>query len=135
MNTETYGSLEQASKHYHGERNFCGVIAVALAAGCKFGKARAELARLGRKTGGGSHIFQIHDAIHALSDKRVETDLTLSFEMNRTTLKTIARRLPQTGTFLVYTHRHVSVVRDGRLEDWAAETGSRKKVQRVHKVA
>ena len=128
---ETYKALRQAAGHYAGEKNFCSVIAVATAAGCKLGKARAAMSRAGRLSGRGASMRQI-DLAAAELGLRVELDCGLTASL--TTLATATRRLPQKGTFFVYTRGHISCVRDGVLNDWAAENNSRKRVTFVLEV-
>lgn len=134
MKDVCFSSLEQAASHYRGETNFCGVIAVCIATGCKFGKARAAMARLGRKTGRGSAITWINRAIKEIGGMTVQNRRDLTDAFRGTHLKKITERLPKRGIFLVYTSGHVSAVRDGVLQDWAAETGSRKRIQFIVEV-
>lgn len=122
----TFESLKQAASHYRGEGNYCTVIAAALVLGWKFGKARAEWQRRGRRTGRGTYFS---DQVKLLNDHGVTL---LPVGMIGGTLKTVAGKLSRYGTFLVYSREHVSVVRDGTLEDWA--TDSRKRVIRVYEV-
>ena len=122
----TYASLKQAASHYKGEGNYCTVIAAALVLGWKFGKARAEWQRRGRRTGRGTYFA---DQVKLLTDHGVDLHQVNFIDG---TLKTVTRKLSRYGTFLVYSRGHVSVVRDGVLEDWA--TDSRKRVIRVLEV-
>ena len=122
----TYESLVSAAKHYKSEGNYCTVIAAALVLGWKFGKARAEWARRGRRTGRGTYF---PDQVKLLTDHGVT--LQPVYESGGT-LSTVTRKLPRSGTFLVYSRCHVSVVRDGTLEDWA--TDSRKRIQQIFEV-
>lgn len=122
----TYESLKQAASHYKGENNYCTVIAAALVLGWKFGKARAEWERRGRRTGRGTYFF---DQIKLLNDHGVTLE---PVAVSGGTLKTVTRKLSRYGTFLVYSRAHVSVVRNGTLEDWA--TDSCKRVTSVYEV-
>jgi hypothetical protein len=122
----TYASLKQSASHYKGENNYCTVIAAALVLGWKFGKARAEWERRGRRTGRGTYF---PDQVQFLTDHGVSL---LPVNYIDGTLKTVTRKLSRYGTFLVWSRGHVSVVRDGVLEDWA--TDSRKRVIRVLEV-
>lgn len=129
---ETYGTLKQAAGHYSGEKGFCSVVAVAVAAGCKFGKARAAMSRAGRKSGRGATIYEIHRAVEEFGLLAI---CTPEHAAACRTLATATRCLPSTGTFFLYTRGHVSCVRDGVLEDWAAERGSRKRITAVFRIA
>jgi hypothetical protein len=122
----TYESLKQAASHYKGETNYCTVIAAALILGWKFGKARAEWERRGRRTGRGTYF---PDQVKLLADHGVTLQ---PVNVGGGTLKTVTRKLSRCGIFLVYSRSHVSVVRNGTLEDWA--TDSRKRVIRVLEV-
>lgn len=126
-----YKELKQAAKHYKGETNYCSVIALAVAAGCKFGKARAALARQGRVTGRGTYRDQQIAAAAELGFRLVyEHELGQACK----TLKTCTKYLPRKGTYWVYSRGHVTAVRDGVMHDWAAETGSQKRVLDVYRV-
>ena len=122
----TYESLKQAASHYRGETNYCTVIAAALVLGWKFGKARAEWERRGRRTGRGTYF---PDQLKLLNDHGVTLE---PVAVSGGTLKTVSSKLSRYGTFLVYSRSHVSVVRNGTLEDWAND--SRKRVIRVYEV-
>lgn len=122
----TYESLKQAAAHYKGETNYCTVIAAALILGWKFGKARAEWERRGRRTGCGTYF---PEQLKLLNDHGVTLE---PVTVSGGTLKTVSRKLSRYGTFLVCSRAHVSVVRKGTLEDWA--TDSRKRVIIVYEV-
>lgn len=122
----TYESLKQAASHYKGERGYCTVIMASLVLGWKFGKARAEYERRGRRTGQGTYKWM---QFQLLADHGVGL---AERPTPNCQLRTVTRHLPSVGTYLVYSRCHVSVVRDGVLEDWA--TDSRKPVIAVYKV-
>lgn len=132
----TYECLDRAAGHYRGERGYCSVIAVAIAAGLKFGKARAIYGRHGRKTGQGTFQHQQKKAL-AECGLAMTLDPDLSRECSGTHLCLVTRRLPKTGTFFVYTSGHVSAVKDGKLEDWSARQGrgARKRIKSIYRVA
>ena len=131
----TYDSLHQSARHYRGERNYCSVIAVAVSAGIKFGKARSLFERHGRTTGWGTYQPQ-QEAALAECGLRMERERDLSFFCSGTHLCLVTKRLPNKGTFLVYTCGHVSVVKDGILEDWSARKGrgARKRIISIYRV-
>ena len=123
-----------ANKYYRRETNFCGVIAISIATQIPFGKSRSLLHKQGRKQGRGCRQLWIHQTLRNLGysvDKSL--DLWAADKWPKT-LATATRVLPRRGTFLLYTRGHVSCVRDGVLEDWAADNGSRKRVQAVFEV-
>jgi hypothetical protein len=122
----TYESLKQSARHYRGESGYCTVIMASLVLGWKFGKARAEYERRGRKTGQGTYKWMQWQLLedHGVTLEREPTP--------KCQLRTVTRHLPSKGTFLVYSRCHVSVVRDGIMEDWA--TDSARLVLEIYKV-
>ena len=118
-----------ATKYYPRERGYCAVIAISVAAQVPFGKSRSLLHKYGRKQGRGAQTLWIHNTLKQLGYKA-----NLVMDRQPKTLATATRVLPRRGTFLLYTRGHVSCVRDGVLEDWAAENGSRKRVHAVFEV-
>lgn len=129
----TYKELSRvAQKYYPRERGYCAVIAVSVAAQVPFGKARSLLHKQGRKQGKGTRPTWTYLTLLALG----YTTLPLSpFEHEwPKTLATATRVLPKKGTFLLHTRGHISCVRDGVLEDWAAERKSRKRILEIVQV-
>lgn len=120
----TYEALSLvARKHYPKENNYCAVIAVAIAADVSYGKARSYLFKEGRKDGKGTPPVWTYNALEKLGYNKTEYSGRYP-----KTLATAARILPKRGTFAIHTRGHISVVQDGVLQDWAAFTGSRKRV-------
>ncbi len=129
----TYKELSRvAQKYYPRERGYCAVIAVSVAAQVPFGKARSLLHKQGRKQGKGTRPTWTYLSLLALG----YTTLPLSPFQHEwpKTLATAARVLPKKGTFLLHTRGHISCVRDGVLEDWAAERKSRKRILEIVQV-
>ena len=129
----TYKELSRvAQKYYPRERGYCAVIAVSVAAQIPFGKARSLLHKQGRKEGKGTPPTWTYLTLLALG----YTTLPLSpFEHEwPKTLTTAARVLPKKGIFLLHTRGHISCVRDGVLEDWAADRKSRKRILEIVQV-
>ena len=123
----TYEALSLvARKHYPKENNYCAVIAVAVAADVSYGKARSYLFKEGRKDGKGTYPKWTYSALNKLG-------YVLHGYVGNwpKTLATAARVLPKRGTFALLTRGHISVVRDGVLQDWAATTNSRKRVTNI----
>ena len=120
----TYEALSLVTrKHYPRENNYCAVIAVAVAADVSYGKARSYLFKEGRKDGKGTYPVWTYRALNNLGYGIHDYSGRYS-----KTLATAARVLPKRGTFAIHTRGHISVVQDGVLQDWAASTGSRKRV-------
>jgi len=126
----TYEALSQvARKHYPQENNYCAVIAVAVAADVSYGKARSYLFKEGRKTGKGTYPVWTYRALAKLGYTTAEYNGKYP-----KTLATAARVLPKRGMFLIHTRGHISAVKDGVLQDWAAATGSRKRVLDIYEI-
>jgi len=120
----TYETLSLvARKYYPKENNYCAVIAVAVVADVSYGKARSYLFKEGRKDGKGTPPIWTYNALEKLG--YIRTDYNGRYPK---TLATAVRILPKRGTFLIHTRGHISAVKDGVLQDWAASTGSRKRV-------
>lgn len=129
-----YKSLKQAASHYRGETNYCSVIALAIATGCKFGKARSIMAKeVQRKTGEGTRKHTVHKFVYEKLGKTLEPLLMGKGFM----ISNSASRLPRHGTFLVYSSGHVTCLKDGVVHDWCVEpvpTGYRRKDKRMTEV-
>jgi hypothetical protein len=123
-----YAELKQSTRHYKGEGGYCSVIALAIAAGCKFGKARGIMSRHGRANGDGSYLPHIEAALE-------ETPLRIVRKFNLSSrLNTVHNKLPTTGIFYIITKGHITCIRDGVNHDWSADKrlrGSGRLVQEV----
>lgn len=129
----TYKELSRvAQKYYPRERGYCAVIAVSVAAQVPFGKARSLLHKKGRKQGKGTMPVWTYSVLKNLGYKQTPW-LHYKHEWPKT-LATATRVLPKTGTFLLHTRGHISCVRDGVLEDWAADRKSRKRILEIVQV-
>lgn len=129
----TYEELSRvARKYYPKEKGYCAVIAISVAAQVPFGKARSLLHKQGRNQGKGTRPAWTYLALKALGYKQ-KPWFPYNHEWPKT-LATAARVLPKQGTFLLHTRGHISCVRDGILEDWAAERKSRKRILEIVQV-
>ena len=129
----TYKELSRvAQKYYPRERGYCAVIAVSVAAQVPFGKARSLLHKQGRKQGKGTMPVWTYSVLRDLGYK--QTPWVSMHQPWPKTLATAARALPKQGTFLLHTRGHISCVRDGVLEDWAADRKSRKRILEIVQV-
>lgn len=129
----TYKELSRvAQKYYPRERGYCAVIAVSVAAQVPFGKARSLLHKQGRKQGKGTQPVWTYSVLRDLGYK--QTPWVAMHQPWPKTLATAARVLPKQGTFLLHTRGHISCVRDGVLEDWAADRKSRKRILEIVQV-
>ena len=120
-----------ATKHYPNETNYCGVIALAVATGWRFGKARSVLFnRAGRRDRKGTQIGLLHYALKMNDYKAVYTRIEKA-----KTLVTAQRALQGTkGTYFIYTSRHVTCIKDGVCEDWSNNEFGQKKLYRVESI-
>ena len=120
-----------ATKHYPNETNYCGVIALAVATGWRFGKARSVLFnKTLRRDRQGIQIFLLHKVLKEYGYKAVFTSVA-----GAKTLVTAQRVLENTkGTYFVYTKQHVTAIKDGVCEDWSNNEFGRKKLYRVESI-
>lgn len=134
---QLYRELYRVANKYYRERcnetNWCTVIATAVATGVSFGKARSMLFKHGNRVNGkGTYIFLVHKTLEEMGYE-VEP-----VEYKSKTLISIQREFAKkSGTYFVYTQRHVTAIKDGVCEDWANnEHGrpTRYKVISVYKV-
>jgi hypothetical protein len=125
--TKHYEDLKRAASHYRGETNFCAVIAIGVVLGINFGKARKILQEKGRRTGGGTHLQPIKDALE-------EGGKTLTFmpHLAMGTVATLTRRLPSQGTYIALVRGHILTVVDGEIRDWTAHSGQRRRITHVY---
>ncbi len=129
----TYKELSRvAQKYYPKEKGYCAVIAVSVAAQVPFGKARSLLHKQGRKQGKGTRPAWTYSVLKNLGYKQTPW-FPYKHEWPKT-LATATRVLPKQGTFLLHTRGHISCVRDGVLEDWAADRKSRKRILEIVQV-
>jgi|TARA_R110001606_G_scaffold125728_4_gene259452 hypothetical protein len=120
-----------ATKHYPNETNYCGVIALAVATGWRFGKARSVLFnKAGRRDRQGTHIALLHRALKEHGYKAGFVTVA-----GAKTLVTAQKVLKNTkGTYFVYTKRHVTTIKDGVCEDWSHNDRGTKKLYRVESI-
>lgn len=123
-----------ASKYYPQEGGWCTVIALAVTTGMGFGKARSIMyndhARINRR---GSSIRKLNTAIRD-QGFNVEQCERMDKRFGRT-LKTMQDKLAgTTGTYLVYTKGHVTVIKDGVCEDWCNNEHGRKTMYRIESI-
>lgn len=123
-----------AHKYYPQEGGFCTVIALAVVTGWAFGKARSVMfndhKRVNRK---GSTVSKLNAAIEAAGYTVQQVDGSAYGK----TLTTVQRDLGKLGgTWLVYSARHVTTIKDGKCEDWASNElhPSRYRVESIYKV-
>ena len=127
-----YKELAKVATRYYDDRNFCSVIAVAIATGRKFGKCRAAFKRQNRRHRCGTYKHQQRAVLKELGFKST-WDIALTQETHGRWLQNVTRHLPSVGTFWVYTAGHVTCVKDGVIEDWSGD-GSRKRVKSIYRV-
>lgn len=128
MRYESYKTVRDIAVKYYRDNNICTVVALAVSAGCGYGKAFHTYRRLGRVTGKGTYfpMQQRAFAEHGLDLVRVPCAAKTVASAEKTLQGT-------QGTFLVYSSGHVSAVHDGTMYDWAAG-GSRKRIKSIYKV-
>lgn len=127
-----YAGLKKAASHYRGEGNYCSVIALCIATGCKFGKGRSIMKKaVARKDGQGTHRAQVHRLVYTQLGKFLRP-----IPMGRGfMIANAASRLPRQGTFLIYSSGHVTAMKDGVIHDWCIEPRAKgKRMQYVFEV-
>ena len=137
LRNDSYSELAKIGTKYYKDSGYCGVIAVAKACRCSYGKAFSEMERQGRKRGKGSSVGMIEEAIKNISGKR-----TAIIRGGGGIGKTVAqaeRGLPKKGTFLIYQKGHIACLIDGKIFDWTGKDegngkASRKRVMFISEV-
>lgn len=113
MSQQTYSSVTEQSRH-HNETNDCAVKAVAIACNVAYSTAHAALKKHGRKDRHGTFHYTTFTAIKDLGF--VATKIVTR---NSYTMRTVNKLCP-TGRCLVFVHRHVAAMVDGKVQDWTA---------------
>lgn len=110
-----------------GDDRYCTVIATAVVMGLDFASAGKLLSVAGRR-----FKFGCADEVYrkVVRVKFGLQDVTKFYEGH--SIRALAPLLPDTGMYLVNSHKHVSAVRDGVLEDWSVM--NKLYVKRVFKV-
>ncbi len=110
------------------------MIALAVVTGWAFGKARSVMYRQqGRVDRRGSTVSKLNAAVEA-AGYRVQQVNKAAYGK---TLTTVQRDLGKLGgTWLVYSARHVTTIKDGKCEDWASNDykPSRYKVESIYQI-
>jgi hypothetical protein len=112
-----------------GERNDCGVKALAAACGATYAEARTALFGYGRRRGQSTEWHALWMAVH-------DFEFT-AFNITRTrvqwgSVKTVASKLRPNRTYLVHTSRHILCVKGGEVHDWT--DGRCHRIQRVWQI-
>jgi len=115
MNTD-YLSLYQDFKD-SGDKSFCTALAYCLVTGANMHVANA---RLRRKRGRGVSGLLLNEAIKDAGYHLLEVKI-------KGYVKNLPKKGLTRGTYLVYSSRHVSVIKDGVVLDWTALKEARSK--------
>jgi hypothetical protein len=119
---KNYDSIRKCVKHYN-DNNYCGVIALVVAAGIGYGKAFHRLKKYGRITGRGTQGFAMR---RALKDFNLGASLCEKYGRAFKTLSQVrknCRRLK--GVYFVLSTTHVGCIKDGVYYDWAAKPNTK----------
>lgn len=111
MEQQTYSSVTEQSR-YHNETNDCAVKALAIACNVAYSTAHAMLKKHGRKDRKGTFHYTTFAAIKELGFEAVKVD-----RLTARTVKTVGRSYKD-GRYLVFVHRHVAAMVDGKIIDW-----------------
>ena len=129
---DQYNALRRVAKKYYPiETDYCTVIALAVATGWKFGKARSVLFhKAQRPTAEGITTWSLHKALTA-------SGYNARFQViaGAKTLISAQEMLKNTkGTYFVYTKKHVTAIKDGVREDWSNNEHGRRTRYRVESI-
>lgn len=113
MSQQTYLSVTEQSRH-HNETNDCTVKAVAIVCNVAYSTAHAALKKHGRKDRQGAYRNTTFGAIKELGFVATKIETRDSRSMRS------VHRLCETGRCLVFVHRHVAAMIDGKVQDWTA---------------
>lgn len=113
MSQQTYLSVTEQSRH-HNETNDCAVKAVAIACNVAYSTAHAALKKHGRRDRKGTFHYTTFEAIKELGFKADRVTLN-----NKRTMRTVGFDCPR-GRCLVFVHKHVAAMVDGKVQDWSA---------------
>ena len=128
IRTEEFIQLSQQASSM-GEKNDCSVKAVALVAGVSYEQALVALAQEGRKNGKGAYTQPILRAVERCGKNHVRLPVDLIIKSypkgHCDVLKNVTTHHParfpaawKSGTFLMFTTRHVCAIIDGVNHDW-----------------
>ena len=122
----TYKSCQSAAGRPRGETNDCTVKAVAIACQMPYIKAHALMKDAGRKDGRGFNALKTNKVIEQQHFKVEIVQGKNGMQANKfpkaKTISSAVKVLPKDKTYLIYSTGHVSVFRNGTLDDWAEET-------------
>lgn len=140
--TTTFSKLNTLS-FAKNETNDCAVKAITIATGKLYDEAHRALAKHGREARKGTSFGAIARTIREFGFKTERVDARTIIAQypspHRDVLKSVTTHHPRRfnkvwpkGTYLLYSHRHVSAVVDGELHDWAVN--SAKRVWRIDRI-
>lgn len=116
-----YERLRAVAQDVYGEKRFCTVLALAVAADVSFGKAHAAMARAGRKKGCGAHMTVMQKAAAELGYALVPRKGFVG-----KTMATVMPNLTADDNAIVEVTSHVAAYKDGAVHDWSV--GRRKRL-------
>ena len=128
MRSVLYSNLERASTE-KGERNDCGVKAVAIAADVSYDVAHAALWVHGRPDNGATPWPALWAALRDCG--AVANDITPQ-RKQWGSVASVVPKLRRNRTYLVCTRRHILCVKGGQVHDWTE--GRRHRILRVWQV-
>lgn len=112
-----------------GEKNDCGVKAIAIATGADYGTVRVLMRKHGRKDGSGSPIEAMQATIRELGFECELYDfdqIIARYPAPHNKLRSVTTHHPvrfakvwPKGTFLLFSRGHVACIKDGVTHDWS----------------
>ena len=129
MNTEKIANDNNKISKSYGERNDCGVRALANSCHIPYPQAHNIIKKNGRKKGRGSPKF--NELMHTICDRLYYPKLDESNSLP----KTIGQfcKVYKKGRYIIYTYGHALAVVDGVPQDWTT-TKSRHRVIQFGKI-
>lgn len=131
---ETFETLNRVAREKFRDNNFCTVVAVATVTGLSFARARRKMEKVGRKHRCGTYPSKYHDVIKR---QGYETKPCYGILIGRT-VNNVVGNLPEKGTFLLRTAKHVIAVVDGTINDHTSPEinggPSKRIVKSIHQV-
>lgn len=119
----------QAVSNSIGEKNDCGVVAVALVTGCGYNEAHRQLKLEGRRRHGCSKRWMYDAVLKRIGYER--EDVTDYWKRRAKTIISFGRVVDR-HSYMVHISGHVLAVTNGQVHDWTK--GRRHRIQKVYKI-
>jgi len=113
---EDYQTMEKIGIEKYKDTGFCTVVAVATVTGMSFARAHKKMSKNGnRKLRRGANLFDMFKVIESHGYK--VTDIGYNGFYGKAMTLSEAAKLYDRGTYLISTHKHITAVVDGDIND------------------